>query len=379
MLCYFFQGREIEMDNLRKEEKGKDKIRGIYIGFDREGRVPLLCNCDFCKKQRRIWGEKPVAKIEYVSVKEKVKELADNNINLILAFLPEEISYPSLCPPEKRVSSWNKDPFQDLIDESHRNNIQVYPIVYFTSKNIPADWYMTNAAGKKVPYGDPGNYKYREFLIESVVNLVKKYDVDGISLDYIRYVEMELTGDCCYCDTCRKNFKRKYGFDPIVLAISGKNPGLREQSLKTGQYLWDKERNDNCTIFVRDLKKAICETKKEIKLSSYVWGTASRLVFQNWSEWIENKLLDWVNPSGYDYDLDSFKRRCIELAFIVNKRCPLYITLGQHTSHGKVKNVEELIEMMKIARETGFDGFVLFTHSHKVLSSYLPSIKRFKF
>ncbi len=366
------------MDNLRTGGKGKEKVRGIYIGLDREGRVPLLCNCNSCKKQRKKWGEKPVARIEYVPVKEKVKELADNNINLILASIPGEILYPSLFPLEKGLSSWDRDPFQDLIGEAHRNNIQVYPIVTFISKNLPPDLCMTNAEGKRVPYGDPGNSKYRELLVRSAVNLVKKCDIDGISLDFVRYMEMEISGDCCYCDTCRKRFKKKYDFDPIVLTITRKKPGLREQSLKAGQYLWDKERSDNVTTFAREFKKAICKTKKGIKLSSYVWGTASRLVFQNWSEWIENKSLDWVNPSGYDYELDSFKRRCIELAFRVNKRCPLCITLGQHTTHGKIKNAEELIKQIKIADKTGFDGFVLFTHSHKVLSSYLPRIRRVK-
>ena len=93
------------MDNLRTGGKGKEKVRGIYIGLDREGRVPLLCNCNSCKKQRKKWGEKPVARIEYVPVKEKVKELADNNINLILASIPGEILYPSLFPLEKGLSS----------------------------------------------------------------------------------------------------------------------------------------------------------------------------------------------------------------------------------------------------------------------------------
>jgi len=350
--------------------KENKKIRGIYINFDIEGKVPLICNCDYCKKRRK----KSEVKMEYVSISEKIKELAENNINLIIAVPPPEISFPSIFQV-KKTSSYDKDPLRYLIDEAHTNNIQVYLYLYFISRNIPDKWYMINARGKKVPYADPGNPEYRQFVIDSAVNIIKNYDLDGISLDYIRYTEMELTGDCCYCNICRENFKKKYDFDPIILAIPGRKTSLREQSFKPGQYLWDKERSNNITTFVRDLREAICGTKNNVKLSSYVWGTASRLVFQNWSEWIENKLLDWINPSGYDYDLNSFRIRCIELANIINKRCPMCITLGQHTTHGKVKNVEELIEMMKIASETGFDGFVLFTHTHKVLSSYLPRIK----
>ncbi|MCX5642243.1 MAG: family 10 glycosylhydrolase [Candidatus Omnitrophica bacterium] len=350
------------MDNLRAGGKGKEKIRGIYVGVDREGRIPLVCNCGSCKKQRKRWGEKPVAVMECVPVREKMREFAGNNINLILA------------------SGLN----ENLVTEAHRNNIQVYPIINFTSdnaKNLSPDWYMTNAAGEKVPYGDPGNPGYREFLIRPAVELVKKYDIDGISLDFSRYIEMEISGDCCYCAACRKKFRLKYDFDPIVLAVPGKKTPPRELSQQAGQYLWNKERKDNITTLVSELKKAICGVKKGIKLSSYVWGAepVSRLVFQDWSQWIEDKSLDWVNPSGYDYDLDSFQRRCVELAAIVNKRCPSCITLGQHTTHGRVKNAAELIRQIKIADKAGLvDGFVLFTHSLKTLSSYLPSIKRVK-
>lgn len=350
------------------------KMKGIYIGLDKGGNVPIICNCSSCQRQRKEWGEKPyVRPKESITIEAAVEKLSDDGINVILLSLPSEIIYQSVLNLKKSKPIWDKDYLKVLVEKSHQKKIHVYPVLGGFSAYIKErpEWRMVNEDGKKVPYADPARPEVKDFVIRAIVNLVKQYDFEGVSLDFLRYPEMELTGDCCYCEYCRKVFEKKYDFDPIVLKIKGK----REQSLITGQYLWRKEREDNITQFVKEIKDAILEVRKDIKLSSYVWGYASYLVFQNWIDWLEKKLLDWINPSGYDYDIESFKRRCVELAVMINKRCPSYITLGQHTSHGRVKNVEELKEQMKIADKTGFEGYMFFSHTIKSLLSYLSNIK----
>ncbi len=229
---------------------------------------------------------------------------------------------------------------------------------------------MVNADGKTVDYSDPGKPELRDFYIQSALNLLRKYDFDGISLDGTRYAEMELTGDCCYCDTCREQFRGQYGYDPIEVKHAGEDSLLREQSIATGQYLWNKARQDHVTRLVTDLKAQMRGIRPEATLSAYV----SRLVFQNWTDWLHDDALDWINPSGYTYPVDAFRRRCKDIAQMVDGRRPFAITLGPHTSYGKLPDVEALLEQIAICRDVGSTDYVLFTHSHQQLYDDLPRI-----
>ena len=42
-----------------------------------------------------------------------------------------------------------------------------------------------------------------------MIECLRKYDIDGLQFDYIRYGPHQ-----CYCDYCQKTFARRYGFAP---------------------------------------------------------------------------------------------------------------------------------------------------------------------
>ena len=363
------------MSNLVTVKGGTEKIRGMYFPITREGRAALVCNCGSCQGERKARGEDPIREMVSADLGDTIEHVADCGVNLIIPCLPQEIIFQSLLPFDEPLESWDRDPFPELIESAHRRGIQVHPVCCWIAGQAPKpEFQMVNADGEEVPYSDPGKPEVRDFFMQSALNLLKNYDIDGISLDGIRYAEMELTGDCCYCETCRTNFEEKYGFDPIEVKFSGEDSRLREQSVQTGQYLWNKERQDNVTQLVNDLKAAMRSIRKEATLSAYVWGYASRLAFQNWTDWLHDDALDWLNPSGYTYPVDAFRRRCMDIKHMIAGRRPFAITLGPHTSHGKLPNVEALLEQIAVTQEVGSSGYILFTHSRKRLLDDLPRI-----
>jgi len=352
-----------------------EEIRGMYLPITRDGRAALVCNCESCQKERRERDESPVREMVSADLGDTIRHVADCGINLIIPCLPQEIIFQSLLPFDDPLESWDRDPFPELIETAHRRGIQVHPVCCATSGRArKPEFRMVNAEGEEAPYSDPGKPEVRDFCMQCALNMLKRYDIDGISLDGIRYAEMDVTGDCCYCGTCRTNFEKKYGYDPIEVRFSGGDSRLREQSVQNGQYLWNKERQDNVTRLVTDLKAGMRSIRKEATLSAYVWGYPSRLAFQNWTDWLHDDALDWLNPSGYTYPVDDFRRRCKDVQHMVDGRRPFAITLGPHTSHGKLPNVEALLEQIAITREAGAAGYVLFTHSHKRLHDDLPRI-----
>lgn len=358
---------------------GTEKIRGIYTFFTREGRVAQVCNCGACQRERTERGEEPTLPMDSVTMSDRIKYFADNGINLIIPCLPEEVIFQGLLPFDEPLATWERDPLTDLIDVAHRNGIEVHPVYWGPAGKAPKpEWGMVNAEGRAVDRWDPGKPEVREFFVQVAVNLVEKYDVDGLSMDGIRYCEMEMTGDCCYCDTCRADFSAQYGFDPISIALSGKDSiaRKREQSIQPGQYLWNITRQNHITTIVRSVKSAIQSVRSGVKLSAYVWGCASNLVFQNWPDWLDDQALDWINPSGYTYGEEAFKRRCLDTAHLVGGRVPFAMTLGPHTSHGKVRDLDELIYQIRTAQQVGASGVVFFTHSHRELHENLPRLAK---
>ena len=53
----------------------------------------------------------------------------------------------------------------------------------------------------------PSHPENRKLEFNSMLELVKKYDVDGVHFDYMRFGREPL----CYCDNCRKNFEKETG------------------------------------------------------------------------------------------------------------------------------------------------------------------------
>jgi len=346
--------------------KDGEKVRGIYMRVTSDGRAALVCNCGYCVEARKARGEQPVAEMRSADLRETLDLFAESGMNLILLCLPGDVLSPD-----------NENVINTVVREAHARGMEVHPVCWALAGEAPRpEFRMVNAEGKAVPYSDPGNPALRAFVIHALANLLRRCAIDGISLDGVRYVETELSGDCCYCSTCRDQFRRGYGYDPIVLAKSGKEAGAREQAYAPGMFLWNKARCENVTAFVRELKAAMSAVRREALLSAYVWGYASRLVFQDWPTWLEEGYLDWINPSGYTYGRDAFWRRCLDVKYMRRGEQPLCITLGPHTSHGRVADVEELVEQMEIARQTGADGVIFFTHSIEELHAWLPRLSQ---
>ncbi|MBN2289706.1 MAG: family 10 glycosylhydrolase, partial [Candidatus Glassbacteria bacterium] len=53
----------------------------------------------------------------------------------------------------------------------------------------------------------PSHPENRKLEMDAMLELVKKYDVDGVHFDYMRYGWPEM----CYCSNCRENFQEKTG------------------------------------------------------------------------------------------------------------------------------------------------------------------------
>lgn len=122
-----------------------------------------------------------------------------------------------LSPTAKEVTD-DFDPLGYLIKIAHARGIGVH--AWFvngaygtaaTSKGVfvgHPEWRMQ---GGDLPWYDLGQPAVRNFERDVMIDCLRKYDLDGLHFDYIRYADASV----CYCDHCQREFAQKFGFRPL--------------------------------------------------------------------------------------------------------------------------------------------------------------------
>ncbi|MCX7598442.1 MAG: family 10 glycosylhydrolase, partial [Armatimonadetes bacterium] len=197
----------------------------------------------------------------------------------------------------------------------------------------------------------------RNFALErdAMLELARKYRVDGIHFDYIRYPGYE----GCYCDRCREKFQQRIGqkvenWPEDVLS----GPWRAE---------WLQFRRDNITPLVKAVAEEVHRSYPRVKVSAAVWGwweSARDSVGQDWVLWVDRGWLDFACPMDYIPANDALDRIVTKQVQWIGGRIPLYVGIGEWI----LKDGAHLIYQATLARERGADGFVLFHYDHPELT-----------
>jgi uncharacterized lipoprotein YddW (UPF0748 family) len=125
----------------------------------------------------------------------------------------------------------------------------------------------------------------------SLLEIVRHYDVDGIHFDYIRYPN----SDYCYCSGCGSRFQSQTGRMlenwPADVLASG---ALRNAFLD-----WRRAQITHVVESVYHGAKAI---KPRVRISAAVFPDAASAyddVGQDWRRWITQGLVDFLCPMDY--------------------------------------------------------------------------------
>jgi uncharacterized lipoprotein YddW (UPF0748 family) len=271
--------------------------------------------------------------------------------------------------------NWTFDPLQYLIEQAHARNIEIHAYIiagaiynaHPTATGLPRDpnhvfnqhfWDKTTGAPytdsrqwstRSLPhnpdgttfngqrytaewYVDFGHPEAAAHIVDVLTHLVKKYDVDGLHLDRIRYPEAPIdrvsgkphginTG---YNETSVQRFKARYGDQAAyyqtsdIGTVANTSPERRITAAdvgypKTNDPLWNDWRREQVTNVVRRIYLNATAVKPQIKVSAalinfYTGPTASGgwekteafyRVFQDWQKWTQEGTLDIIAPMIY--------------------------------------------------------------------------------
>jgi hypothetical protein len=132
-----------------------------------------------------------------------------------------------MLPALVRAGSRASDPLAYLIEQAHKSGIEVHPWFQVMRRDGAA---FPEFAGDGVPAGayDAHNPRFRSFIVELMADLVRRYQVDGINLDYIRSM-----GNCTGA-SCRADYRRLTGRD--LLADIGDTSNRKDAAISIGKW-----------------------------------------------------------------------------------------------------------------------------------------------
>ena len=239
------------------------------------------------------------------------KKMVENcqllNINhiILLTKNESELFYPSIIGDSYSKSSF--DPYEAVTSEAKRAGIGVsaWFMLYKESIANPSrivrehpEVLLVNRRGKNnveeptwntispILWVCPSSLLYREYLINLMEEVMDRYNLDGINLDFVRYPEELDARQYCYCESCRKRFESIYG------------ETIPSDSVVRMRY-HTALMCENVTDSVQEIAKRI--QAKGGKISAYCftdYTSAIESVKQDWPSWAE--FVDELYLSTYE-------------------------------------------------------------------------------
>jgi hypothetical protein len=207
----------------------------------------------------------------------------------------------------------------------------------------------------------PSHPQNFQLELDSMLEVARRYDVDGLHFDYIRYPDR----DKCYCDGCRERFETQLG----------SRVGQWPQDCYSGP-LRDKYaawRCDQITRLVRAVHAQAKNVRPGIDISAAVFGaypSCKQSVAQDWVKWVEAGYLDFVCPMDYTQDDQVFVNLVSNQLKLVDGRIPVYPGIGQWRLSD-----DRTVGQIFHARRLGAPGFTLFNLNAGSIETIVPALR----
>jgi len=282
--------------------------------------------------------------------------------------------YDSDYLPHSSIFERRGDQIAQCVEAAHKRGLEVHPWkVNWNLSTAPDDFVeQMRREGRVVvsASGEPGRWLCAshpdnlQLEIDTMLEVARKYDVDGIHFDYIRYESDEW----CYCDGCRERFQRDTG-----LEVTNWPSQCYSGDLRQAYRDW---RCEQITRLVRAVSEQAHKEKPHIKVSAAVFSDypgCRTYVGQDWVQWVREGLLDFVCPMDYSDNDRWFRQTISRQNAQIGGRTPFYPGIG---ASAPGLPPDQVLHQAQLAREIGADGFIIFQHAADTASNHIPMLGR---
>ncbi len=306
------------------------------------------------------------------------KLLGDNGFNMVLPNMlwGGVAHYASDVLPRSATFQKYGDQIEQCCAAAKKHNIEVHVWkVNFNLLGAPKDFVekMRRAGRTQVTVkGEPADWlcpshpENQKLELDAMLEVARKYPVDGLHFDYIRYPGR----DYCYCDGCRRRFE----------AASGRKVADADWPKACFSGTRKEEYNDwrcgQITALVAAVSREAKKVRPGLKISAAVFGSypgCRESVAQDWPSWIKAGYLDFVCPMDYaagDAEFASLVRNQVKL---IEGRVPLYAGIGA-TATGIQLSADRVVGQILLGRSLGAGGFSIFNFDAKTAESIVPGV-----
>lgn len=280
--------------------------------------------------------------------------------------------YASDLLPRSATFAEQGDQIAQAVEAGKRYGVEVHPwkvnyrlgqsTAEFTRQMREAGRLQQNVQGQVTEWLCPSHPENQQLEIDTMVEVARKYDVDGVHFDYIRYPGE----DACYCDGCRERFQAHVG-----QTVSNWPGDCYRGALKERYRDW---RCEQITAVVRGTAAQVRAIKPHVKISAAVFsgypGTRQS-IGQDWVRWCQEGWLDFVCPMNYTTSDSGFRSMSESQVAHLRGVVPLVTGIG----HWRISD-EQAIGQVEISRSLGSDGFILFNMGAALGERGLPKFGR---
>ena len=269
----------------------------------------------------------------------------------------------------------------------HRWIFTMYRSTDRSAKRNHPEWFAVSREGRSSlthpPYVPsynwfcPNREGVREYLRETVDRVAAIPGVDGVHLDYIRFIDVILPRglwsryglvqtqelpqfDFCYCDVCREKFRQQSGIDPIKLEDAPSNEAWRE-------FRWA-----SITEVVTLLSQTVHARKKQLSAAVFATPSLARMcVRQAWEKWPLDQVFPMLYHNFYLENVEWIGRAAREGVQALPASVPLYAGLFVPRLSPR-----ELRTAISLTRDAGAAGVALFSLP-RLTAAHLAAVTAF--
>ncbi|MDA0989294.1 MAG: family 10 glycosylhydrolase [Verrucomicrobia bacterium] len=266
------------------------------------------------------------------------------------------------------------DQMEQALAAAHRNGLRLHAWkVCWRLDSAPADQVeafrregrlQVSDTGHELLWLCPSDPRNLRFEKDAVRELVRRYDIDGIHLDYIRYVDSHV----CYCNGCRTRFEKHLG-----KRVTSWPYDAHSGNVKRAYGEW---RTEQITRLVRDVSAIVRDLRPTTTISAAVFGRYPLCidsVGQDWGAWLEKGIVDFVCPMNYTDDTHGFTTLTRRQLALANARGKIYPGIGVTAAESRLSAIDTMEQIAALRRE-GAGGFVLYELNRILETEILPAL-----
>lgn len=246
------------------------------------------------------------------------------------------------------------------------------------------EWSKANRGELEGVYTAPAHPAVREHVYSIWMDLLERYDLDGLHFDYVRFA----SPDFDYSRTSLERFRawlepRLSPAERRLLDVAVKADPLAAADAYREQFA-DFQR-EQVTALVERIYYGVKKRRPSVLVSASVFANdenAHTRRFQDWRRWLAMGVLDVVCPMAYTPDTEIFRKQ-IEVAKASASAAGRRVWAGIGAYRIPA---ESAVEKINAARSIGADGIILFSYDSTLnkgelnpTGDYLERVRRAAF